>query len=123
MKRNRVVSAVVWICVVASMAQAAQAQVSPQRGAAATPAQTAWWTDAALMTRLGLTDLQRSRIESSFQAYRQNLASAKDTLEKEETQLSKLLGADSVDRAAVQLQVNKVIQARSEMERVNSSMT
>jgi Spy/CpxP family protein refolding chaperone len=107
------------------LAPAAQnAQGPPQfRGAAAANGQTAWWTDTALMARLGLTDLQKARIESSFQAYRQSLASAKETLEKEEAQLSKLLDADSVDRSAVTLQVNRVIQARSEMERVNAAMT
>ena len=75
------------------------------------------------MARLGLTDLQKSRIESSFQAYRPSLTSAKETLEKEEAQLSRLLDADSIDRSAVSLQVNRVIQARSEMERVNATMT
>src|SRR4030095_7271218 len=83
---------------------AAAAQDAPGRGDAGN-VPTAWWTDTALMARLGLTDLQKARIEGSFQAYRQSLASAKETLEKEEAQLSKLLDADSVDRSAVTLEV------------------
>lgn len=141
MNPNRVLSAFIGICVVTAAAQAqrggaravaptnvqdvvaplAATQNVPGRGAPA--AQTAWWTDTALMARLGLTDLQKSRIESSFLAYKQNLTSAKETLEKEEAQLSRLLDADSIDRSAVQLQTQKVILARGEMERLNAAMT
>ena len=144
MNRNRVLSAFIGICLVVAAAQtqvaAGQGRGGPRGGEPAdrrdllqaaaqnlqgrgANAQTAWWTDTALMARLGLTDLQKSRIESSFQAHRQSLTSAKETLEKEEAQLSRLLDADSIDRSAVSLQVNRVIQARSEMERVNATMT
>jgi Spy/CpxP family protein refolding chaperone len=86
-------------------------------------APTAWWTDTALMTRLGLSDVQKARIENTFQAHRQNLTTSKDALEKEEAQLSKLLEADPIDRPSVLTQINKVIQARSDMERTNATMT
>jgi len=88
-----------------------------------TGAPAAWWTDTALMTRLGLSDVQKARIENIFQTHRQNLTTNKDTLEKEEAQLSKLLEADPVDRPSLLSQINKVIQARSDMERVNATMT
>jgi len=136
MNRNRMLLAVMGICLVITAATAAGQRGGPGgrapalaeaanalRGASPANAQTAWWTDTALMTRLGLTDLQKARIETSFQAYRQNLTSAKETLEKEEAQLSRLLDADSVDRSAVTIQVNRVIQARGEMERLNAAMT
>src|SRR5262245_19168918 len=61
-------------------------------------APSAWWTDTALMTRLGLSDVQKARIENIFQTHRQNLTTTKDALEKEEAQLSKLLAADPIDR-------------------------
>ena len=136
MNQNRMLSAVMGMCLVITAATAAGQRggqrggapalaeaANALRGASAANAQTAWWTDTALMTRLGLTDLQKARIETSFQAYRQNLTSAKETLEKEEAQLSRLLDADSVDRSAVTIQVNRVIQARGEMERLNAAMT
>src|SRR6185369_17400344 len=69
------------------------------------------------------TDLQKLNIESVFQAHRQSLMSSKEALEKEESQLSRLLGAESVDGSAVLIQVNKVISARGEMERVNAAMS
>jgi Spy/CpxP family protein refolding chaperone len=107
MNRNRVLSTVIGIFMIASTSHA----------------QNAWWTNDALMTRLGLTDQQQSRIESTFQAYRPSLAAATGALDKEEAQLSKLLGADPVDKSAVLLQTNHVIQARGEVERVNAAMT
>src|SRR5262249_44039458 len=101
MNRIRMSLAFIGIFLAATMVQA------QARGGQASSGQTAWWTDAALMARVGLTDLQKLNIESTFQAHRQNLTSSKDTLEKEEAQLSKLLDAESVDRSAVLLQVNK----------------
>jgi TonB family protein len=44
-------------------------------------------------------------------------------LEKEESQLASLLDKESIDRSAVSGQITRVIQARGEMERVNSTMT
>jgi Spy/CpxP family protein refolding chaperone len=132
MNSNRVLSAFIGICLAAAVAQAqrgAPGGAGPDNtravalNAAAANLQTAWWTDTALMTRLGLTDVQKARIESTFQAHRQNLTTAKAALESQEAALARLLNADSIDRSAVQLQGSKVIQARSELERVNYAMT
>ena len=84
---------------------------------------TAWWSNAALVTRLGLTDVQKTRIEATFEAHRQGLVSSKEQLEKEEAQLAKLLDAESVDRSSIFTQINRVIQARGEMERTSATMT
>jgi len=93
-------------------------------GTVATPFGTtgAWWTNTALLTRLGLTDDQKLRIERVFESHRQNLVSSKDVLEKEEAQLAKLLEADPLDRTASVAQIYKVVQARGEMEKTNSLM-
>ena len=82
-----------------------------------------WWTNNALLTRLGVSDDQRVKLEQAFARNRQNLTASKDVLEREEAQLSKLLDVDQVDRAGVATQINKVVQARGEMERINSLMT
>jgi Spy/CpxP family protein refolding chaperone len=132
MNSYRVLSAFIGICLAAAVAQAQRGTPGPagpntsraaSLNAAAANLQTAWWTDAALMTRLGLTDVQKARIESTFQAHRPNLALAKAALESQEAQLARLLNLDSIDRAAVQLQGSRVIQARAELERVNYAMT
>jgi hypothetical protein len=84
---------------------------------------TAWWTNTALLTRLGITDDQKSKIDRTFESHKQNLTTTKDQLEKEETQLDKLLAADTLDHAGIVAQINRVVQARSDMERANSLMT
>ena len=98
-------------------------QLIARRSVRADGGTNAWWTNANLVARLGLSDDQKTRIERAFEASRQNLTTTRDQLEKEEAQLSKLLAADSLDRGSIATQINRVIQARGEMERVNSLMT
>jgi hypothetical protein len=83
----------------------------------------AWWTNTALVTRLGITDDQKARIERAFENHRQSLTASTELLEKEEAQLGRLLEADPLDRNAVHSQIDRVVQARSEMERTNAAMT
>ena len=83
----------------------------------------AWWTNTAVIQRLGLTDDQKLKIERAYENHRQNIVSTSNTLEKEEAQLARLLEAENVDRAAVQSQIDRIIQARGEVERANSTMT
>jgi Spy/CpxP family protein refolding chaperone len=97
--------------------------VSNGRGLLVNPVSGAWWTNTALLTRLGLTDDQKLKIERVFESNRQNLTTSKDNLEKEEAQLARLLDAEPLDRGSVTTQIYKVVQARGEMEKVNALMT
>jgi Spy/CpxP family protein refolding chaperone len=83
----------------------------------------AWWNNAALMNRLGITEEQKAKILKSFESHRLTLESNKASLEKEESQLARLLEADSVDRNAAMAQIYRVASARSEMERTNATMS
>jgi Spy/CpxP family protein refolding chaperone len=83
----------------------------------------AWWTNAALVARLGLTEDQKTRIARAYENHRLKIASTTNQLEKEELQLVGLLRAESIDRNAVLSQGDRVIQARGEVERVNNAMT
>jgi hypothetical protein len=83
----------------------------------------AWWTDAALVARLGLTEDQRSRIERAFTNHRLNLEASRANLEKEEAQLARLLDTEPLDRNAVTSQIFRVTNARGDMERENAAMT
>jgi TonB family protein len=107
-------------------------QRSGGRGAIAAPvwispddvrSQGAWWTNTATIARLGLSDDQKTKLEKAFESHRQDLAARTETLNKEEAQLAKLLEADPLDRNAVFAQIDRVTQARSELERANSVMT
>jgi len=83
----------------------------------------AWWTNTALVERLGLTDDQKAKIERTFENHRQNILSATAQLEKEELTLNRLLEAETIDRNAILSQIDRVVQARGEVERTNSAMT
>jgi hypothetical protein len=83
----------------------------------------AWWTNTALVERLGITDEQKARIERAFENHRQRIVSSTEQLEKDEAQLAKLLEAESIDRNAILGQIDRVVQARGEMERANAAMT
>ena len=83
----------------------------------------AWWTNTALVARLGLTDDQKTKIERAFENHRLDLESKTALLQKEETQLTRLLDSDPIDRNAVYMQIEHVIQARGDLERTNSVMT
>ena len=83
----------------------------------------AWWTNTGLVERLGLTDDQKARIERAFENHRERIMSSTEALEKEEAQLARMLEAESIDRNGLHAQIDRVIQARGEVERVNAAMT
>ena len=99
----------------------------PGAAAAAPPVVTqpsgAWWTNTALVQRLGLTDDQKTKIERAFENHRQNIVSNTDLLEKEEAQLAKLLGAEPIDRNAVLSEIDRVTLAQREVARATAVMT
>jgi hypothetical protein len=110
-----------------NQARLAVAQQGLQRGGGArgTYALTgpAWWTNAALVAQLGLTDDQKTKIERAFENHRQDLTSKTESLQKEEAQLARLLETEPLDRNAVFAEIDRVIQARGDLERTNSAMT
>src|SRR5262245_12468820 len=83
----------------------------------------AWWNNPNLIARLGITEDQKTKLDRAFENHRQRLASDAELLDKEEAQLAKLLAADPIDRNAILSQTDRVVQARSELERENSLMT
>jgi TonB family protein len=95
--------------------------VVPQQGGIR--AGGAWWTNPALIQRLGLTDDQKARLDRAFENHRQKIVLSTAVLEKEEAQLARLLEAETIDRSAVFTQIDRVTQARAEMEKANSAMT
>jgi hypothetical protein len=83
----------------------------------------AWWTNAALVQRLGLTEDQKAKIERTFENHRLTIVSTTDLLEREEALLARLLDTEPIDRNAVLTQIDRVVQARSETERASAAMT
>jgi hypothetical protein len=85
---------------------------------------SAWWTNKALVARLGITEDQKKKIETIFEQHRSALMQTKADLEKEESALSRMLEAEPLESTkTISAQIDRVIQARGEMERNNSGMT
>jgi Spy/CpxP family protein refolding chaperone len=81
-----------------------------------------WWTDPALVQRLGLTTEQQTRMESIFQQSRLKLIDLSAGLQKEEAIMEPLLEAEHPDEAKVVAQIDRIAQARAELEKANARM-
>jgi Spy/CpxP family protein refolding chaperone len=78
--------------------------------------------DAALVERLGLTADQQKRIDAQFQQSRLKLIDLSAGLQKEEAMLEPLLEADRPDEGQVLAQIDRIAQARAELEKANARM-
>jgi periplasmic protein CpxP/Spy len=114
---------------------------APQRGAGPMPAQGPmrpnrppmermfqagppgrWWTDASLVERLGLTGDQQKKMEALFQQDRLKLIDLSAVLQREEAIMEPLLETDRPEEAKVLSQIDRVAQARAELEKANARM-
>jgi Spy/CpxP family protein refolding chaperone len=81
-----------------------------------------WWTSPEMAQKLNLTEDQKRRMDDIFQQHRLKLIDLQASLEKEEVSLEPLVGADQPDDAKVFAQIDRVAQARAELEKANSRM-
>ncbi len=79
-----------------------------------------WWNDADIVQRLGLTAEQQQKIESLFQQSRLKLIDLSAALEKQEAILDPLIEADHPDEPKILSQIDRVAQARAELEKANA---
>jgi Spy/CpxP family protein refolding chaperone len=81
-----------------------------------------WWTDPAIVQSLALTPEQQRQIETLFQTNRVKLIDLNASLQKEEVVLEPLLDVDHPDESKVLPQIDRVAQARAELEKANARM-
>ncbi len=81
-----------------------------------------WWTDPALVARLGLSADQQKRIDTLFQQDRLKLIDLTASVEKEEATLEPLLEVDQPDEKSVLAQIDRIAQARAELEKADARM-
>jgi Spy/CpxP family protein refolding chaperone len=81
-----------------------------------------WWKDSELMRKLGVSDEQVQKIEKIFQGHRLELIDLHAALEKQEAILDPLIEADQPDESQVIAQIDKVAQARANLEKSNAQM-
>ena len=81
-----------------------------------------WWDDTELAQRLSLTADQRKRMEDVFQQSRLKLIDLHAAVQKEEATMEPLVAADQPDENRIVAQIDKVAQARAELEKANARM-
>lgn len=81
-----------------------------------------WWNNADLAKKLNLTDQQVQQMEQIYQQHRLKLIDQVAAVQKQEVTLEPMLSADRPDEAQVLAQIDKVAQARAELEKSNARM-
>lgn len=81
-----------------------------------------WWKNSELVKKLGLSEAQVQQIEKTFQDHRMQLIDIRAALEKQELTLQPLVDAERPDEAKVTAQIDKVAQARADLEKSNAKM-
>jgi Spy/CpxP family protein refolding chaperone len=79
-----------------------------------------WWNNPKLVEKLKLTDDQRKAMDKIFQDHREKLVDLRGNLEKAEIEMEPLVRADQPNESAVMAQIDKVAQARAELEKANA---
>ena len=81
-----------------------------------------WWNNPEVAQKLGLSTDQQKKMDDIFQQSRLKLIDQHAAVEKEETILEPLLSAEQPDETRVLAQIDKVAQARAELEKANARM-
>jgi periplasmic protein CpxP/Spy len=79
-----------------------------------------WWNDPQVVEKLNLTDDQRKSMDDVLQQHRENLIDLKANVEKAEVALEPLMSADQPNESAILAQIDRVAQARAELEKANA---
>jgi Spy/CpxP family protein refolding chaperone len=81
-----------------------------------------WWDNPQLASDLNLSADQKKKMDDIFQQNRLKLIDLHASLQKEEVTLEPLMGADSPDEGRILAQIDRVAQARAELEKSNARM-
>src|SRR4030095_5266076 len=84
--------------------------------------QGTWWRNPQYVDGLSLTMEQQKRMDEVFQQSRIKLSDLTATLDKEEAILEPLMESEQLDEARAAAQIDKVANARAELEKANARM-
>jgi Spy/CpxP family protein refolding chaperone len=81
-----------------------------------------WWKNPGIVQRLTLTPDQTKKMDDIFQASRIELIGLRAAVETENARLEPMLSANPPDTAKALLQIDKVAQARANLEKADARM-
>lgn len=79
-----------------------------------------WWNNPRIDARLKLTADQRTAMDHILYQHREKLIDLQAHLEHEELAMQPLMGASQPDRAAMEAQIDKIVNARAALERAHA---
>jgi Spy/CpxP family protein refolding chaperone len=79
-----------------------------------------WWNNPKLVERLKLTEEQRKAFDGILLEHREKLIDLRGNMEKTELQMEPLMSAEQPNEARILAQIDKVAQARAELEKANA---
>lgn len=79
-----------------------------------------WWNQPRMAETLKLTDAQRKAMDKILFDHREKLIDLQASLEKAELAMQPLMSADQPNREAMEAQIDKVVQARADLEKANA---
>src|SRR5258708_21365449 len=81
-----------------------------------------WWDDPEFIKKLGLSDDQQKKMDELFNSARLKLIDLFAAVQKEEAIMEPLVAADPPDENKLLAQIDRVAQARAELEKANARM-
>ena len=79
-----------------------------------------FWNNPDIVKQLNLTDDQRKAMDGIMQDHRMKLIDLHANLDRAEVAMGPLLKADTPNRSTIEAQIDKVVQARADLEKANS---
>jgi Spy/CpxP family protein refolding chaperone len=81
-----------------------------------------WWDDRGFVKSLKLRPDQQTRMDAIFEQNRPALSSRLQNLQQAESQMEAISASPEPDEAALNAQIDRVAQARAELEKANTHM-
>ena len=81
-----------------------------------------WWRDPGVVQRVSLTPEQTKKMDDIFQQSRLQLIDLKANIERQNALLDPMLNANPIDQSKTLAQIDKVAQARAELEKADAKM-
>jgi periplasmic protein CpxP/Spy len=79
-----------------------------------------WWNDPQMVQKLKLTDDQRKAMDAILLEHREKLIDMRANVEKAELGMEPLMHDDQPNEGKILAQIDKVAQARAELEKANA---
>ncbi len=79
-----------------------------------------WWNNPKVIEQLKLTDDQRKEMDQILLEHREKLIDMRAGVEKAELEMEPLMNADQPNEQGILAQIDKIAQARAELEKANA---